>query len=432
MADLFNDLPEQQAPERSAGAPRLASPEREQAELVPLALDDLVDGDHQVRRVWRFVEGLDLTPLLMAIKAREGRAGRPPIDPRILIALWLYATLDGIGSARAVARLCKESAPYRWVCGGVGVNHHSLADFRVAHVGFLDDLLTRSVATLVTAGLVCLEELAQDGIKVRASAGASSFRRRPSLGKALKQARKRVEALKREIKDDPDAGNRRRRAARERAAAEAEARVTQALAEMERLEAERAASPNKGKPAPRVSTTDPQARVMKMADGGFRPAWNAQIVTDPASQVVVAVDLAPHGSDRGLLQPTLRWLRERFDQAPARFLADGGYTSLKDIEWAAGPDGGGTEIYCPLPNSKHATPPETPRRGDGPGVRDWRQRMASDAGKEIYKRRSPAECPHAHFRRRGLNQLLVRGREKVRAVLLWHALAHNLTRLQAA
>jgi len=428
---LFEGLVEQQAPERPAGRVRVISPVRNQVEMVATDLDSLIAEDHPARLVWAFVGGLDLEPLYAAIKVREATVGRPATDPAVLMALWLYATIDGVGSARALERLCTSSNAYRWLCGGVSVNHHTLADFRVQHGAFLDDVLTAGVATMVAKGLVQLEELAQDGMRIRASAGASSFRRLPTLGKAMKQARKRVQRLKQELEDDPDASNRRQRAARERAARENERRVAEALAEIKRIEADRAKSRNKPKSEPRASTTDPEARVIKMASGGFRPAWNAQIASDPASQVVVAVDVANSSSDRGLVRPMIERIRRRFRAAPKRYLVDGGYTDRADIEWCASAEGGGIKVYCPLTRSKHQTAPEKPRRDDGPGALAWRQRMTTPTGKAIYRHRSKAECIHAHFRRRGLRAVLVRGIEKVRAVLLWHAIAHNMMRMAA-
>src|SRR5260370_21176194 len=222
MADdkLFAELPEQRGPERQRGAPRLLTAERRQVVLRAVDLDGLVAEDDAVRDVWAFVEGLDLRALDAAIEAREGEPGHPAIDPKILMALWLYATLRGVGSARALERLCAREIGFQWLCGGVGVNYHTLSDFRVAHGDLLDRLLSESVAALCAEGLVSLERLSLDGVRVRASAGAASFRRRPSLEDCRQQAQQLVHRLKREGPDDPAAGERRRQAARMRAAAE--------------------------------------------------------------------------------------------------------------------------------------------------------------------------------------------------------------------
>ena len=373
-----------------------------------------------------------------AIRPRAHTPGQAPASPRLLLALWLYATSQGVGSARALERLCASHDAYRWLCGGVSVNYHGLADFRSGHGELLDRLLTHNIAALMADGLIELAEVVQDGVRVRAGAGASSFRRRQSLHKHLKKARRLVEYLKRETDEDPDASNRRIKAAQERAAREREERVTAALDKLAEIEAERErrAKTNKKQVAkqkePRASTTDPQARVMKMADGGFRPAYNCQVGTVAEGQIVVDVAVDNTGSDRGLLRPMLERLKERYGHYPRRYLVDGGFNKNEDTEWAAQQD---VLVYGPATNSKHKTDPYQPRPDDGPGVLAWRRRMKSPHGKGVYKRRAPGECINAHFRQRGLRQFAVRGVHKVKAVLLWFALANNIIaghRLKAA
>jgi len=429
--ELFEGLPEQAVPAaEQRGAARVRQPERHQLGWHSAAIDDLVAADHPVRAVWAFVSALDLGELYDAVKAREGVPGHPPASPEVMVALWLWATVDGVGSARQVARLCEEHLAYRWLCGGVSMNYHGLSDFRVAHVAVLDRLLARGVAALVAEGLVGLDVLAQDGMKVRAAAGASSFRRRKRLEQLEALATTRVAELRAELEADPAAGGRRQRAAQERAARERAERVAAAKVRLEELEAERARreKTNKAQTAkqkePRASTTDAEARVMKMADGGYRPAYNMQLVTAPGPQVIVAVDIETTGSDRGLARPTLETLGERAIK-PSDHLVDGGFTKNQDIEWAYAND---ITLWCPATQSKHGSDPYAPRRDDGPGVAQWRCRMASEHGKMFYKQRARAECPNAWARRMGLSQLLVRGKHKARAVLLWFALAHNMLR----
>src|SRR3954471_3162079 len=221
MADegLFGDLPEQKLAEpEGRGAPRLRVPEPRQIDTHWAALDDLIAEDHRVRAVWAFVEGLDLSRLHDAIKAREGQPGHPPAAPHLMMALWLWATIDGVGSARRLDQLCREHLVYRWLCGGVSTNYRSLSGFRIAHVAVLDQLLARGVASLVEAGLVSLDILAQDGLRVRASAGASSFRGRKRLEELRNAAQDRVARLRAELEADPGSGDRTRRAAQIRAA----------------------------------------------------------------------------------------------------------------------------------------------------------------------------------------------------------------------
>jgi transposase len=404
--------------------PRVLRPNRAQLELRPTDLESLLPEDHRARAVWEFVEGLDLSPLYERIRSVEGHAGRPAIDPAILMGLWLYATVEGVGSARALARLCEQHDAYRWICGGVSVNAHTLSDFRVAHEKVLDELLTKSVARLMDAGLVTLRRVAQDGMRVRASAGAASFRRRKRLGELEQEARQQVEQLRRELDDDPAATSRRQTQARLRAAKDRQARVKRALAEMPAVEAKKEADE---KEEARVSTTDPEARVMRMADGGYRPAYNVQLATDPVSQVIVGVEVTNEGSDQGQLEPMLDQLEARYETTPGAALVDGGFIKLEVIERVTAR---GCRVYGPVPTPRDPDRnPHRPLPKDAPAVAAWRERMGREAAKRIYKlRAATAECVNAIARNRGLRQLCVRGRRKVRTVLLWFVLAHDMMR----
>jgi len=429
--ELFEELPNQARPRtepEARGAPRLREPMRDQIELRAVDIDSLIGQDHKARLFWAYVIALDLCELHDRIKAREHTTGHPATSPRLLMALWLYATSEGIGSARTLDRLCKSDDAYRWLCGGVSVNYHMLADFRIGCADLLDRLLSEHVAALAGAGLIDLAVLAQDGVRVRASAGAASFRREATLEQRLEATEAIVEAFKHEVDEDPDASNRRIKAARERAARERVEQIKRAHTELSEIKQQRQGRaekrPNGKKPKePRASTTDPQVRVMKMADGGFRPAYNVQVASAAGEQIVVAVTVCNTGSDRGLMRPMLEQLRALTGQLPQRHLADGGFCSAEDIEWAHDQ---GVEVYCPPTQSKHGTDPYLPRRGDGPGVLAWRERMASEAGKAQYKLRSICECIHARWRNWDLRQLTVRGAEKVRAVVLWYVLTNNI------
>ena len=311
MNETLFPLPDTNEPpvETGSAEPRVQRPNRVQLELRPVDLDGLLPADHRARLGWEFVEGLDLGPLDAQIKAVTGHAGRPAIDPAILMALWLYATLEGVGSARALARLCEDHDAYRWLAGGVSVNHHTLADFRVAHGDVLDSLLTTSVAALMAEGIVELRRVAHAGVTVRASAGAASFRRGDRLEQLLREATAQVERLRRELDDDPAATARRQAAARQRAAEERRQRVAQALAQLPAVAARRKKAGVKG--PPRTSTTDPDARVMKMADAGYRPAFNGQLTTATGRQVIVGVDVVNAGTDLGQLGPMVEPRRRR-------------------------------------------------------------------------------------------------------------------------
>jgi|APIni6443716594_1056825.scaffolds.fasta_scaffold38433_2 transposase len=441
--------PRERAEVSNPGVTRVMAAQRDQIELRACDLDSLLGSDHAARTVWAFVQSLDLGPLHAKIKAVEHAAGRPAIDPAILVALWLWATIDGVGSAREVDRLCERDDAYRWICGGVGVNYHTLADFRTRHVEWLDAQLTRSIASLLERKLVTLSVVSQDGMRVRASAKAASFRRRGRLEKFMREARAQVDALKAELDEDAGAGTRRKQAARERAVREREERIARALATMQEIEAREpakkhqkkapeppdSAAPSGGKPPkaeaePRASTTDPEARVMKMADGGFRPAFNAQLAVDTATQLIAGVDLVNIGSDMGQMVPMYEQIEQRYGHTPEHWLADGGYSKLQAIDEVAQR---GTQPVMPPPRSRDPSiDPFAPKSTDSPNVAQWRARMASDEAKALYKQRAATiECTNAQVRRRGLYQFLVRGRLKARGVLLWHALAHNLMRMRS-
>jgi len=426
LFELPSVQPNRPAPRRG-GIPRLATAQREQVEMRLAALDDLLPADHRARLVWEVVQSYDLSAFYARILAVEGEAGRPAIDPRLLVAVWLYATLDGVGSAREVARLCREHLAYQWLLGGVSVNYHTLADFRVGYEAEVDALLTRSVAAWLSEGLVSLEQTAQDGLRVRASAGAGSFRRRPRLEAWLEQARTHLAQLKAQTDPPPGAATPpRQQAARRRAIQERAARVHKAVQEIEKVEAQKAKSHNKAKQArpARASSTDPEARLMKMPDGGFRPALNGQLCIDVTSGVGVGVGVT-NGVDQGQLSPMLTQLHQRYQRTPRDHFVDGGFVTHPEIErWAQA----GVTLYAPLPAPrKPGSHPDQPQAGEGPGLTAWRKRMSTPEGKEKYKLRAQTiEWANALARQRGLDRFLVRGLQKAKAVLLWFVLAHNL------
>ena len=341
-----------------------------------------------------------------------------------MLALWLYATLRGVGSARVLNGLCEQHVAFRWICGKVSTNHHTLSDFRTQHVALLDRLLTESAATLMAEGLVTLDRVAQDGIKVRASAGAASFHRKPSLQEALAAAEEQVAQLKKELEADPAASKTRQQAAKQRAAENRAARVRAALDQLPQIaEAKKAKDRDKA----RASTTDPDARVMKMGDGGFRPAFNVQLATTVDSQIITGVEVTNSGGDQGQLAPMIEQHKERYGKVPDNALVDGGFVKKEDIERV---EQGGTTVYAPVPEPKD---PErdahTPCSDDKPEVAAWRKRMATAEAKAIYRQRAAtAECVNALARNRGLQRLPVRGLQKVKAIALWYALVHNVMR----
>src|SRR5574337_1143344 len=405
---------------------RVLLPNRGQMEFRASDLDSVLPAGHRARLEWAYVERQDLTRFYAGIRAVDGGVGRAAIAPEILLALWLYATLDGVGSAREVSRLIESHDAYRWLCGGVQVSHHPLSDCRKGHGEALDELLSVSIASLMAAGVVKLRQVAQDGMRVRASAGAGSLRRQEKLEGYLAAARTRVAQLKAELEADPAQAERARQAARLRAAAEREARLEKALSRLPEIEAIKQRQGKKAGEA-RASMTDAEATVMKMGDGGFRPAYNPQLASDADSLVIVGVDVATVGSDQGQMAPMLEHVTERCGQAPEAWLVDGGFVGHAQIDEAAAK----TVVYGPVPAPKDDTvDPHQPKAGDSPAVAAWRSRMASAQAKHIYKKRAAtAECVNAQARNRGLQQFRVRGLAKVKCVMLLFALAHNLMRM---
>jgi transposase len=440
--ELFDDLPQASPPvapavETTAAArPRVVRPNRSQVELRPMDLESLLPAGHRARLVWAWVERQDLSGMYAAIKVREGGVGRSAIAPEILFALWLYATLDGVGSAREVSRLVMMHDAYRWISGGVQVNYHALSDFRIAHGEALDELLSASLAALLAAGAVKLERVAQDGVRVRASAGAASFRRRGTLEECLQQARGRVQALKEQVESDPGQDSRRAQAARERAEREREQRIEKALARLPEIEQAKRRNGGKAEEA-RASSTDAEASVMKMADGGFRPAYNAQLVSDCQAQVIVGVEVVTAGTDMAQLAPMVEQVKDRCGRLPGQWLVDGGYPAHEQLEAVDGR----TEVYAPVPEPRSKTDAQgnrveqdkhEPKPDDSAAVARWRQRMGTPQAQDIYRQRAAtAECVNAQARNRGLIRLPVRGLLKVRCVALLFALAHNLMRTVA-
>jgi len=405
--------------------PRFKQAVRNQIEYLIGDLDSLVTLDHEVRTIWGFVEKADLSELYAKIKAVEGHVGRTPIDPRILLALWLYATLDGIGSARALEKMCDESQPYRWLCGGVAVNYHTLSDFRADAGTVLDELLIDHVSALRSAGVVSLKRVSHDGLRVRASAGSGSFRRQETLGRFMQEAREQVEALKQELESDPARSDARRKAARERAAKEREERVAEALKQYADVKKKK----KHDKDEARVSTTDPDARKMRMADGGTRPAYNVQLSTDTETQIIVSVDVINGGSDFDQLVPAMQRMKKQHGTTPKELLVDGGFAKRDAIEEVAEQPYDCT-VYAPLPKpTTKAQSVERPFKTETPRVTEWRERMGTAEAKAIYKERAATiECVNAQARNRGLQQFRVRGSPKVKAVALMFALVHNIVR----
>jgi transposase len=408
------------------GKPRLRYAVRNQTEMVIKSIDELLPKDHLARDVWTYVDCLDLSIILNQIQSVERSAGRPATDPKIFLALWLYATIKGIGSARLLEEYCEEHDAYKWICGGVKVNYHSLSDFRSLQGEQLDELLTQSVAILSMKNIISLEAISQDGMRVRASAGGSSFKRQETLQFNLELAQMLMTDLNKEAEKNPGACKTRVEAAQRRFAEEKVNSLVKASMELEEVRKSKVRAGKKEQrqvkeedlKKARASMTDPEARVMKMPDHGFRPAYNVQFATTNKGKAIVGVDITKSGSDQKQTMEMIKQVERRYGLVPEKWLQDGGYNNKAELE-KVGVAYKSCKIYMPV---KESTKPN-----DSEILVELRERMGTTMAKEIYKERAAtAEYSNAQARNHGLQQFLVKGLSKVKCVALIYALAHNM------
>lgn len=444
MSDQLNlfKLPERTQEHNSTisgtAKPRFISAVRNQVEFVQSSLDDLIPDDHQVRNILNYVEQMDLSPLYNKIKSTVGNPGRPSIDPRILLALWIYAIVEGIGSARVIDRYCLEHIAFKWLCGGVSVNYHTISDFRKNNSNEFDALISETIARLMHRDLVSLKRVSQDGMRVRASAGSSSFRRKQTLKELKAIATEQVDSLRKELDEDPAACLNRQMAAKKRAAKERKERVEQALKELNRETIEKGMAKKKQrkpftqkeKDEMRVSTTDPEAKKMKMGNGGFNPAYNMQLAVDTESRFIVGNIVVNKNNDFDQMPPMIRQVEDRYAKIADEWLVDQGYLVHDHIINA---QKRGCKVFVnPSKVGKSKVGKKNayePHEGEDDELAEWRVRMGTDEAKEIYKdRASNSEWANAGMRNRGMKQLLVRGLNSVKSLLCLHTLTHNILR----
>ena len=422
--------------------PRISVPQRNQIEFREFCLDRFIRPDDIVRAVWDYVCGLDMSSVLGGVRAVEGGPGRNAIDPRILMCLWMYATIDGQSRGRKIARLAERDLAYMWICGGVGVNYHAVCDFRKDHGELFRQFLIDSIAALMNQGLVTLQTVAQDGMRVRAHAGGSSFRSEDRLKEFQEQAAEHVRQLEEADQDDDgDAPGQspegeelspRRLSARQRAARERKERIDRALENLEELKAQKENRKKGTGQGTRASTSDPEARTMKMGDGGFRPAFNVQFATDSETRMIVGCGVSNVGSDGGLMPPMLEKLAGDYGRVPEEYLVDGG-TVTKDAVTKAGEMG--TRVVGPMNDAErfraNGKDPHDRRDRDNEAMAAFRERMRSPQEQAKLKTRpSIAEFPNAECRNRGLHQYPVRGLKNVLSHTLLHVLTFNFMRMR--
>jgi transposase len=422
-----------------ANKPRFLRSDRLQPRWDFIDVEALLPSDHRARIVWAFVESLDLSAFYEQIRSREGEPGRPPPDPAVVLALWLYAVIEDVDSARELDRLAERDLAYRWIAGGVPLNHHGLSDFRTEHGELFDRLLTESATALVAEGLVSLTEVAIDGTKVRANASRDSFKTAAQLEQIEAAVERRLAALRAESARDPEASSRRKRAARERAAREVKERAERARAALERLRAEKAKRSQKHpgekankKSEPKASMSDGDARIMHFSDGAIRPGYNAQIAATPKEGIILSLEMTDRRNDSGLAVPMIDDLVRRYGKTPERVLIDTHYATGEDIAALSEHPAGPVSVYAPPPSAREQISArglanrQSKRAREPESVKQWRSRMGTQAGQEVYRGRKLIERVNAHLKNHGFGFVPVRGLLKAKAVALLHALANNL------
>lgn len=390
-------------PGRAKGAPRLKAVDRSQLMLRTVDVEQLVEEDHPARAIWAFTGRMDWSGFYASVQAVEGVAGREAWDARLLGSLWIYAYSRGISSAREVARRSGYDPGFQWLTGLQEVNYHTLADFRVDHQSELDELFAQALGLLSSEGLITLERVMHDGTKIKACAGADSFRREERIRTHLEAARAQVAAMG-DPRVEPPA---RQRAARERAQRERTQRLEQALVELEKIQQAKAGE--EAKVQARISQSDPEARIMKQGDGGFAPSYNAQISTDSAHGLIVGVGISQCASDYGELVEAMQRVEQSAGKKPQQVVADGGFTSRENIVAMAE---AGIEMIGSLDEHNKQSAGQLRRRGVAEAF--YPHAFAYDAEQDVYR------CPAGEVLRHD-------GQEKAAGIVHHHYRAPTAT-----
>jgi transposase len=404
----------------------------DRSRISTVSLDEQLPDDHEVRLLWNFVRQLDLTVLQHPAKAVEGHPGAPLIPTELLFALWLFATMEGVASARLLSEKCTRDLPYQWLCGGQAVNYHTLADFYADHGAALQALFVEHIAALRQQGLIALTQVTLDGRKVTANASKDCYRREGTLQRHLDEAAAQLRHVQAQRDPGASAGQ---AAARLRGARERQARLQQALAVVRQRQEQRRQANRKASPpaAARANETDPEVAKMKMPDGGYRQAYNVETVTDTGSSLIVTVAVTNQASDNGQLGVLLEQLQQQQQRLPQAVLVDSGFADQDDVEWLEQQH---VQVLMPPKNEKQeqqtGRDPYARKRRDSDAVAGWRARMGEAAARQQYRRRAPiAEGVHAQQANRGWRRFRLRGLAKALVEALWQALAHNVARLLA-
>jgi transposase len=324
---ILLELPERQldaVPEMARGEAKLRTVNRAQKTMAVIDVEELIGPDHKARAIWELAGGLDLSRFSEPIRSMEGKAGAPAWDPRLLVSIWVYAYSEGISSAREIERLMSYEPGLQWLTGLEGINHHTLSDFRVEHRQALDEMFAQLLGLLEAAGLLSLERVMHDGTKIRAQAGADSFRREPTVQEHLERARRLIEQM-----GDPREDRQGREAAQQRLARERQQRLEQALEQLEQIRAHKETAEQREQA--RVSLSEPEARIMKHGDQALAPSYNVQLSTDSLQKIIVGVDLTQSSSDGEGLVPAMQEVARNLGRPPAQAVVDGGFTNRDSI-----------------------------------------------------------------------------------------------------
>jgi transposase len=417
---------------------KLNGPIRHQLEMHLNTLDMLLPRDHKARDIWEFVDKMDTSPCFVNVKTFFGHVGRSATSPKILFALWLYSILDGNTSARKLEELCKNHNVYKWLAGSAPINRTMLAEFRSLDPMNFEDLLTSCLAVMLQAGLITDTDFAQDGTRIKANAGFNSYRREDSLQKLKEEIKEYLKQLEIENTACTNALEKRAKAKEARIATERLNRVEDALKSLEKARVSREENGIKNREVPteeelknvRASTTDPDARKMKMGEGGYRLAYNVQFATGLDSRVIFGVDVvttADQGTAPRMMSMVHSRLRKLDMSPPENWIGDAAYSAKADVNEIAEffPD---CNYYAP-PKVKKGIDPKKHLKGDSEAIKKWRDMIDSEETEALYKHRcSTAEFSNAQVKNRGLREFSARGLFKVKGMAILHAIAQNISR----
>lgn len=412
---------------------KLRIAERQQITMEFSCLDELIDEDHRVRSIWKYVELANLEKALERVQTYQDASGRSAIDPKILLALWLYATIEGYGSAYNLEKLCQENIAYKWICGGVSIGRKTLSNFRIKSGDILESILINGVTALIKANVVDLEEISQDGLKVKACASEKSYRNKKSIAQVREIVQEHITRLKNELETNPSGAVEHRKKMKLRRLQEKQKRLEEAYKEVESCAEKKDAAQKRDrkkkltdheKAKIKVSTTDPQARLMKMPQGGYKLAMNCEFAMDTKSGFIVGTRATNQENDSGQVGIMFDYLRNSYGITPKRYLADAGFRNNKDTQRLYE---NGCEVFMPIPIKEQKV-----TNKNSEGVVKWKERMQTQSAKETYSRRaSTIEWFNAGARQRGLQSFSVRGLEKGQVTCNLQALAHNIQRMRS-